>query len=136
MAVTEVSEESWFSRLGGAFKGILTGIILFVLAIPLLFWNEGRAVRRAQALRQGSAAVVSVAADKILPANEGKLVHVSGMQTTEDTLTDTVFGITIKGIRLEREVEMYQWKERSSTKSEKKLGGGVKKTTVYTYEKG
>ena len=136
MAVTEVTEESWFSRLGGAFRGILVGIILFVLSIPLLFWNEGRAVRRAEALKQGSATVVAVAADKILPENEKKLVHVSGMLTTEDTLTDAVFGISIKGIRLEREVEMYQWKEKSSTKSEKKLGGGVKKTTVYTYEKG
>ncbi|MBR4489346.1 hypothetical protein IKP13_01780, partial [bacterium] len=92
MAVTEVTEESWFSRLGGAFKGILAGIILFVLSIPLLFWNEGRAVRRAEALKQGSATVVSVAADKILPENEKKLVHVSGMLTTEDTLTDAVFG--------------------------------------------
>ena len=59
MAVTEVTEESWFSRLGGAFKGILTGIVLFILAIPLLFWNEGRAVRRAAALKQGAASVVS-----------------------------------------------------------------------------
>ena len=45
MAVTEVSVESWGSRLGGAFKGILVGIILFILAFPLLFWNEGRAER-------------------------------------------------------------------------------------------
>ena len=136
MSVTEVTEESWMSRLGGAFKGILTGVILFILAFPLLFWNEGRAVRRAQALKQGAASVISVQADKVLPANEGKLIHVSGMLTTEDTLTDGVFGITIKGIRLERKVEMYQWKEKSSTKSEKQLGGSVKKTTVYTYEKG
>ena len=136
MAVTEVTEESWFSRLGGAFKGILTGIILFVLAIPLLFWNEGRAVRRAGALEKGAAAVVNATADKVLPENEGKLIHVSGMLTTNDTLADAVFGISIKGIRLERSVEMYQWKEKSSTKSEKQLGGSVKKTTVYTYEKG
>ena len=135
MAVTEITEESWFSRLGGAFKGILAGIILFILAFPLLFWNEGRAVKRAGALEKGAAAVVSAPADKIQPENEGKLLHVSGMLTVNDTLTDPVFGITIKGIRLERKVEMYQWKQKSSTKSEKQLGGSVKKTTVYTYEK-
>ena len=136
MAVTEVTEESWFSRLGGAFKGILFGIVLFILAFPLLFWNEGRAVRRAETLKQGAASVISAAADTIQPGNEGKLIHVSGMLTTDDTLTDMVFGITIKGIRLERNVEMYQWHEKTSTKSEKQLGGSVKKTTVYTYEKG
>ena len=136
MAVTEVTEESWFSRLGGAFKGILTGIILFILAFPVLFWNEGRAVRRAKALETGASAVVSVQADKIQASNEGKLVHVSGMLVTDDTLTDSQFGITIKGIKLARKVEMFQWKEKTSTKSEKQLGGSVKKTTVYTYEKG
>ena len=135
MAVTEVTEESWFSRLGGAFKGIFTGIILFILAFPVLFWNEGRAVKRAKALETGASTVVSVQADKVQPSNEGKLVHVSGMLLTDDTLTDSQFGITIKGIKLTRKVEMFQWKEKTSTKSEKQLGGSVKKTTVYTYEK-
>ena len=135
MAVTEVTVESWGSRLGGAFKGILAGIVLFVLAFPLLFWNEGRAVRRARALEKGAASVVAVSAEKVQSENEGKLIHVSGMLATDDTLVDPVLGITIKGIRLKREVEMYQWKEKSSTKSEKQLGGSVKKTTVYTYEK-
>ena len=41
----------------------------------------------------------------------------------------------MKVIRLIRKVEMYQWSEKSSSKTEKKLGGGEKKTTVYTYEK-
>ena len=136
MAVTEVTEESWFSRLGGAFKGILVGIILFIVAFPVLFWNEGRAVSRAKALQAGAAGVIAVSADKIQPENEGKLVHVSGKLTVGDTLTDPLTGISIKGVRLERHVEMFQWKEHSSSKSEKKLGGGVKKTTVYTYEKG
>ena len=71
MSVTEVSQVSWFSRLGGAFKGILFGIILFLLAIPLLFWNEGRAVKRARALTKGAAAVVSVQPDAVQPENEG-----------------------------------------------------------------
>ena len=30
---------------------------------------------------------------------------------------------------------MYQWKQNESSKTEKQLGGGTKKTTVYTYEK-
>lgn len=42
--VTEVTKQSWFSRIGGSFKGVAFGALLVIAAIPLLFWNEGRAV--------------------------------------------------------------------------------------------
>ena len=135
MAVTEVQTESYFSRLGNSFKGIGGGLLLFLIVFPLLFWNEGRAVKRAKALETGAGAVVSVQADKVDPANEGKLVHVTAKADTKDVLTDPLFKISSTAIRLERRVEMYQWKQNESSKTEKQLGGGTKKTTVYTYEK-
>ena len=135
MAVTEVQTESYFSRLGNSFKGLGGGLLLFLIAFPLLFWNEGRAVKRAKALETGAGAVVSVQADKVDPANEGKLVHVTAKADTKDVLTDPLFKISSTAIRLERRVEMYQWKQNESSKTEKQLGGGTKKTTVYTYEK-
>lgn len=135
MAVTEVQTESYFSRLGNSFKGIGGGLLLLLIAFPLLFWNEGRAVKRAKALETGAGAVVSVQADKVDPANEGKLVHVTAKADTKDVLTDPLFKISSTAIRLERRVEMYQWKQNESSKTEKQLGGGTKKTTVYTYEK-
>lgn len=135
MAVTEVQTESYFSRLGNSFKGIGGGLLLFLIAFPLLFWNEGRAVKRAKALETGAGAVVSVQADKVDPANEGKLVHVTAKADTKDVLTDPLFKISSTAIRLERRVEMYQWKQNESSKTEKQLGGGTKKTTVCTYEK-
>lgn len=135
MAVTEVQTESYFSRLGNSFKGIGGGLLLFLIAFPLLFWNEGRAVKRAKALETGAGAVVSVQADKVDPANEGKLVYVTAKADTKDVLTDPLFKISSTAIRLERRVEMYQWKQNESSKTEKQLGGGTKKTTVYTYEK-
>ena len=60
---TEVTSQSWFSRIGGAFKGILVGLVLFVLAFPILFLNEGRAVTTYKALKEGGSSVISVAAD-------------------------------------------------------------------------
>ena len=54
---TEVTHQSWGSRLGGAFKGIVFGIILFIVSFPLLFWNEGRAVKRHKTLEEGGGAV-------------------------------------------------------------------------------
>ena len=94
MSFTEVSEEGWFSRIGSSIKGILFGLVLFALAFPVLFWNEGRAVRRAQSLTEGKGAVVSVSSDKVDSANEGKLVHMWGLATTEGSLTDPKFAIS------------------------------------------
>ena len=48
---TEVTSQSWLSRIGGAIKGVLMGFVLFILAFPLLFWNEGRAVTTYKTLK-------------------------------------------------------------------------------------
>ena len=100
--VTEVTRQSWFSRLGGAFKGVLFGFILILLGLWLLFWNEGRTVRRAKALDEGAGVVTAVAADRVDTANEGRLVHLSGTAATFDVLQDEVFGVRENAIRLER----------------------------------
>lgn len=132
---TEVTSESWFSRLGSSIKGVITGLIIFVLAFPLLFWNEGRAVKRAKALDEGAGLVQTIPAETVDSQMNGKLVHMTGMATTTETLTDGPFGVTVTGIKLIREVEMYQWEESSSSKSKKKLGGSKETKTTYSYKK-
>ena len=132
---TEVSSQSWFGRIGNAFKGILVGLILVAVAFGLLFWNEGRAVKRYKTLKEGGGAVVSVAADRVDPGNEGKLVHLSGKAITSETLTDPAFGVASQAIKLRRVAEMYQWKEESRSEEKKKLGGGTETTTTYSYNK-
>jgi hypothetical protein len=131
---TEVSSTGWFSRIAGAIKGIVVGLVLFVLAFPLLFWNEGRAVAREQALNEGAAAVISVDAASPDSRNSGRLVHVSGQTATDDVLTDDEFGVSISGLRLLREVEMYQWVEEQESRTEKQVGGGEKTVTTYSYK--
>jgi hypothetical protein len=135
MATTEVTSQGWLSRLGGAFKGILFGLVLIAIAFFLLFWNEGRAVERHKTLKEGAGAVVSVPADRVDPAHEGDLVHLTGRAETDEVLSDETFGVEARALRLEREVEMYQWKEDRSSETKKKVGGGTETTTTYTYEK-
>ncbi|WP_417908861.1 TMEM43 family protein [Candidatus Electronema sp. PJ] len=131
---TEVTHKSWFSRIGGAFKGIIFGFVLFIAAFPLLFWNEGRAVKTYKTLKEGSGAVVSVSADKVDPVNEGKLIHLSGKAVTEALLTDPIFGVSsANALKLQRQVEMYQWHESSKSETKKKLGGGEETVTTYSY---
>lgn len=131
----EVTTESWGSRIGGAIKGILIGFVLFVIAFPLLFWNEGRAVKTYKTLKEGGKTVITVAADNVDVSNEGKLIHVTGLADTEATLTDPFFGVSMKALRLSRIVEMYQWKETSESKTTKKLGGSTETVTEYSYSK-
>ena len=132
---TYVTEESWFSRIGGAFKGILVGGLLTVVSVPILFWNEGRAVRTAKGLKEGAKVVVDIQPDKVDPANDGKFVHTGGETTTDEVLRDEEFKVEYNGVRLVRHVEMFQWHEDVERKKKKKLGGGTRTTTTYSYHK-
>ena len=131
--VTEVTSTSWLSRLGQAIGGVFVGLIAILVATVLLFWNEGRAIKTAQGLTEGAGIVRSVAADKVDAANDGKLVHVSGMLSTGGPVADPDFAIRVQGVRLVRHVEMYQWKEETQTETRTKLGGGEERTTTYKY---
>lgn len=132
---SEVEHVGCLSRLMTSIKGVLFGIVLFILAFPVLFWNEGRAVTTWKGLQEGAAAVVEASADELSSDNEGKLVHVTGDLATAEELSDSTFNVTAQAIQLKRSVEMYQWKENKKTKTEKKVGGGEKKVTTYSYSK-
>jgi hypothetical protein len=131
---SEVTTESWFDRIRESIKGVATGLLLAVVAFPLLFWNEGRAVKTARGREEGAGAVVSVKPDAVDPKNDRKLIHTTGLATTDETLRDDPFGVSAPGIKLIREVEMYQWREKKQTRR-KKEGGKQVKVTTYDYEK-
>lgn len=109
---TEVTEESWLSRIGGAIKGIAVGLVLFIAAFPVLFWNEGRAVREFKTLNEGAGGVIPLTEAMVSSDNEGRLVHVTGRAETAEILVDPEFSVAANAIRLLRTVEMYQWKEK------------------------
>jgi len=134
-SVTVTSSQSWFSRIGSAFAGVIIGLLLFLLAFPMLAWNEGRAIKREKTLQQGEKNVISVAAAPLEPANAGKLIHVTGTTTTDGPVSDSDFGISANAIKLRRNVEMYQWSEEQKSETKKKLGGSEETVTTYTYDK-
>ncbi|WP_312418254.1 TMEM43 family protein [Shinella sp.] len=136
MSFTETTTTSWFSRLKGALIRIVIGLILLVACIWLLFWNEGRSVKTYRALVEGAGLVVSVDNDRVDPANDGRLVHVSGPVKPVGIPEDNVLGIAANGAAgLERVVEMYQWVETSRSETRKQLGGGEETVTTYSYSK-
>ncbi len=132
---TEVTTEGWLQRLGGSLVAALIGLILVPASIVLLYWNEGRAVDAIRALERGAAAIVEVDATRVDPQGNGKLVHVSGMMQPTTPVRDPVFSVTGDGLlRLSRTVEMYQWKETTSSQSQQSVGGSKTTETTYTYQ--
>ena len=134
--IVKTTNQSWFSRVGSAFAGVVVGLILIVVCVGGLAWNEGRAVKTERALKEGAGLVIDVEADPVVTANDQGLVHVTGAVAVTAPLVDDAFGVTGTGVHLARQVEMYQWTETSKSESRTKLGGGEETVTTYTYAKG
>nr|MDH4412583.1 hypothetical protein [Rhizobium sp.] len=115
MNVVTKTSTSWFSRLGGALTGALFGLVLLIVAIVALFWNEGRSVATYKSLVEGQSIVVTADASRIDPALDGKLVHIESDVKPAADVVDADTGITATGaIGLGRNVEMYQSVEEKS----------------------
>jgi len=135
MAYQETTRTSYGSKVKGSFQGILWGLILIIAGTIVLWWNEGRAVKSSNALKDFQKNYVEMADINSIDVDfEGKAVHATGVATTADTLRDPAFGIAVNAFRLTRDVEYYQWQEQSSSESKDKLGGSTETTTTYTYE--
>ena len=124
MAYQEVTTTSYGKRVGNSFKGIGGGIIMFIAATVLLWWNEGRAVKTDKMLNEAEGVTEELSTiNRIDPDMDGHLVYATGMTTTEDSLSDTKFGVGAKAVRLTRTVEYYQEQEHAEEEHKDKFGG-------------
>ncbi len=131
---TETSSQGFGSRLGGSFLGLLIGPLLVIAAIVMLWWNEGRAVQAILGLKDAASQVVEAEASAPSPANEGKLIHVTGEAKAQSPIQDADVGLAFAGqVAVARTVEMYQWKETKKEESQDNLGGGTTTKTTYDY---
>ena len=133
---TETTNISWFSRIGKSIKSLFLGGVFILMSIGLLWWNEGRSAKTAKSLNDGEQVTVEALAGTIDPARQGKLVHVAGKTAVKTSVSDAEFGLTTNEvIKLKRRVEIFQWVEEKSEKSQSKIGGGQETTTEYRYNK-
>ena len=136
MAYQEVKKTSYGKNLGNSFKGIFTGILLVVVGTILIFWNENRAIKKYKAINRAQDACIEMPdISRVNAEFDGKTVHCNGIATTEETLKDENFGVSVNGLSLRREVEYYQWVEDKRTEKKDKIGGATEETTTYTYNK-
>jgi hypothetical protein len=133
---TKVTRENYFQRLGSSFVGMIIGIVLLFVAGGLLIWNDGRAVDAQRGLNAGARAVISLTSTQPAPANEGKLVHMTGQAVATAPLADADTGASFPNtLMFVRKVEMYQWVQETTSASKDKVGGTQETTTTYTYSK-
>ncbi len=133
---TETSTTGLGGNLGNSFGKAIAGVILFLIGVVGLFWNEGNYVKTQKALNEAQEQMVLVSdTETYQAANEGKVVFMSGTAMTEDGVDDTTFDFGIMALAMNRKVQYYQWEESSETKEEQKLGGGTETTTTYNYKK-
>ncbi len=132
--VQEVTSQSWGSRIVGSLVGILFGLLLIVLSFILIFWNESHGLNTARSLQEAEKVLIAVPNSPVDSKNNMRVVYFNGTATTEDVLSDPLFGISEKAIRISRHVEMYQWRENVKTETDQQVGGSEKTTKTYTYD--
>ena len=110
---TTITNESWGSRMKDSFGSVCCGITLFLASWVVLFWNEGRAVKRQKDLDEGIKAVIDIDNDPLLFSKESgaladiftkyddKLVYVNGMtrltnnDSDDNQLFDELFNLNV-----------------------------------------
>lgn len=129
---TTTETVSIFGKIKNAFAGTIIGLILFIGAFVLLWWNEGNSVRIAKMNDFVRKNVVSVDSAQINPAYHNKLVYTNGSATSNETLNDGLISVP-NAVGLIRNVQMYQWQESSHSDTHKNMGGSSSTTTTYSY---
>jgi hypothetical protein len=127
---TETKRVGFFSRIGNSIRGIFIGILLFLGSFVILFINEGT-TNIAKIARQS----IDITNNEIISSEtEGKLIALSGIITSDETLGDTYLE-SGKYLNLERKMEAFLWKEDQDTQTTKNVGGSETQTTTYVYTK-
>lgn len=153
--VTEITTQSYGSKLKDSCSGVCFGFILYFASIALLIWNEGRTVKRMKDLDEGRDVVIEFDLNNFTNTSvpttfENQLIHAIGDLSTPDIISDPIFGVSsqynstntdnttsfIKSdpyLKLSRSISMYQWKESSTSKSKERLDGSTYTETTYSY---
>ena len=125
-----IKRTGWLGNIMNSFVGVLLGIILFLVAFPVLWFNEGRTnmatIAKASVLIDGT---------RVSEQTEGQQVAVAGTLASDERLGDTPYLAAGAYVQLNRKVEMFAWVEHKATETRKDAGGSSTTTTTYTYDK-
>lgn len=126
--ITEVTTKGYFSRIGDAVKGVVFGLILFLGAFGVIYWNEGKVD-----ISEIGETATKVSAESVDATADGKLIAVTGKAVSTEKLGDSMFLKPADYLAVSRSVEMFAWVEKSESKSDTNTGGSETTTTTYSY---
>lgn len=126
---TKVTQNSYLSRIGNAFKGVLFGLIFIIGSVFFLFSNEGSVDLSELAI--DAAEVFGI---ENLENLNGEFVAVTGEVTTDEVLADE-FASYDGALKMKRTVETYAWVEDEDTRTTTNAGGSSTTRTTYSYNK-
>lgn len=133
--IRRVRRQGVGSRLVNSVVGMLIGLLLIVVGVAGLAWNENRSVVTARSLTEGAGAVTSVSAMERGQVADGALIHLQGTAESGQELLDDATGLGGVGLRLDRTVEMYQWREEQRSETRELTGGTSETVTIYEYRR-
>lgn len=100
-------------------NSIIGAILILIIGIVLLWYNEGRTVKTNKAITEAKKEYVDVSSEKVDPKNNNHLVATTGkLNASQEGLTDSIFNIHVNSVKLVRTVEIYQWDEDCETDDE------------------
>lgn len=107
--------------------GSFFGFFLLIGSSIGLWVNEGRSVNQMDALYEMQSNVVTLTDTNYHPEHDNKLILIQGEAKALAEVKDPIFDISSNELALKRKVEMFQWKQKTSSKS--------KSETSYSYAK-
>lgn len=94
------------------FGTLIVGIILFIGAFFLLWWNEGNSAKKINIANYAKKYAIEASSINIQRENDNKLIATNGFAKTSATLGDE-FVSSPNTLVLDRNVKMYQWIENT-----------------------
>jgi hypothetical protein len=127
--LTTVTTQGYGNRIMSAIVGVPIGLLLIVIAIGLLYWNEGRVDPSKIAQKS-----VPVNSQQVESGANGKFISVTGPVVASQLLGDGTYLQPGQYAAVQRVVEEYAWVEDQSSQSQNNTGGSQTTTTTYTYK--
>lgn len=120
-------KQGFFAKMGNSFASIPLGIVIVIFGCMMLWNNEKKNVINIKDVKELRGQVVDVTSSEVNNDNEGKLIATSGkLDFNNAIISDTEFNISFTTPVFDRNVEIYQWVETSTTTDDE---------TKYTYKK-
>jgi len=127
---TGITTKSWGARIIDSIKGVLFGLLMFVVSFGVLYWNEGRV----DMSKIAKTAIEIESMSKAQTETNNQLVSTTGILESDENIGDS-FLKEGKYISIERNVEMYSWQEDQQSSTKNDVGGSETTETTYTYQK-